>query len=71
MQVKESHKIISLFEKLVSTEYHYFPEKGKMNVTEKHGVYIIYSPKDEVLHVGNTPSGRNGLNQRLYNGLAI
>ncbi len=45
----------------------FFPEKGKINLTDKHGVYVIYPPNNEVLHVGNTPSGRKGLNQRLYN----
>lgn len=66
-QLKESHAIKKLFKKLISNDFHIFPERGKINVTEKHGVYIIYSPKDEVLHVGNTPSGKKGLNQRLYN----
>lgn len=64
---KESDIIRKLFEKLISSDFHVFPENGKINVTEKHGVYIIFSPTDEVLHVGNTPRGKKGLNQRLYN----
>jgi hypothetical protein len=56
-----------LFNRLISTEHHIFPVRGKINLTQKHGVYIIYSPKNEVLHVGNTPSGKKGLDQRLYN----
>lgn len=42
-------------------------KKGKVRICENHGVYIIYSPSNKVLHVGNTPSGKGGLNQRLYN----
>lgn len=66
-EINEPALIKSLFDKLISSEHHVFPAKGKINITEKHGVYIIYNPKNEVLHVGNTPSGRKGLNQRLYN----
>ena len=66
-QLNESEIIKDLFEKLILSEYHVFPARGKINITEKHGVYIIYNPNNEVLHVGNTPSGRKGLNQRLYN----
>lgn len=65
--MKESEIIKALFEKLISSNYHIFPLKGKVNVTDNHGIYIIYNPKNEVLHVGNTPSGKEGLNQRLYN----
>jgi hypothetical protein len=63
----EPSLIDGLFEMLTSSDFHIFPLRGKMNVSDKHGVYIIFSPKNEVLHVGNTPSGRKGLNQRLYN----
>jgi hypothetical protein len=66
-KLNEPSIIESLFEKLTSNNFYIFPLGGKMNVSEKHGVYIIYSPQNEVLHVGNTPSGRKGLNQRLYN----
>ena len=66
-QLNEPVIIKNLFEKLISSEYHVFPARGKINLTEKHGVYIVFNPKNEVLHVGNTPSGRKGLNQRLYN----
>lgn len=65
--LNEPEIIKNLFEKLITSERHVFPAKGKINVSEKHGVYIIYSPQNEVLHVGNTPSGRKGLDQRLYN----
>ena len=66
-KLNEPSIIKALFDKLASSNFCIFPLKGKINVSEKHGVYIIYSPHNEVLHVGNTPSGRKGLNQRLYN----
>jgi len=65
--MKEPDEIMKLHKELVASEQHIFPLKGKVNVSEKHGVYIIYSPSEIVLHVGNTPSGKGGLNQRLYN----
>jgi hypothetical protein len=45
----------------------YITLKAKINVSEKHGVYNIYSSQNEVLHIGNKSSGRKGLNQRFYN----
>ncbi len=51
-QLNEPEIIKNLFEKLISSEHHVFPARGKINITEKHGVYIIYNPKNEVLHVG-------------------
>ncbi len=65
--INEAYIIEDLFVKLTHSSFFVFPLKGKINVSEKHGVYIIYSPQNEVLHVGNTPSGRKGLDQRLYN----
>jgi hypothetical protein len=50
-QLNEPEIIKNLFEKLISSEHHVFPARGKINITEKHGVYIIYNPKNEVLHV--------------------
>jgi hypothetical protein len=49
--------IEGLFKKLTSSNFYMFPIKGKINVSDRHGVYIIYNPQNEVLHVGNTPSG--------------
>jgi len=66
-QVKESLYINRLFQKLISSNFFIFPIKGKLNATDNHGVYIIYTPEDLVVHVGSTPSGKKGLNQRLYN----
>jgi len=64
---KEPEIIKDYYKNLMASDFHHFPKKGRVKVTDNHGVYIIFSPDNEVLHVGNTPSGRNGLNQRLYN----
>jgi len=58
---------MNLYKQLIASTVHIFPTRGKINVSNNHGVYIIYSPEDEVLHVGMTPYGKKGLNQRLYN----
>jgi len=66
--MKECEKIMLLHKELINSKNHLFPTKGTaVNVTEKQGVYIIYSPKGEVLHVGTTKRGKGGLNQRLNN----
>jgi hypothetical protein len=65
--MNESEKIHKLFEKLVLSKDHIFPPIGKVNVSTNHGVYIIYSPKMKILHVGKTTTAIGGLNQRLLN----
>ena len=65
--LKEPDKILRLFKELKKSKLYLFPSKGKVNVSIRHGVYIILDPKGRVLHVGNTPYGKLGLNQRLYN----
>ena len=62
-------KLEKLFEKLNCSKLLSFPNKGRVNVTDSKGVYIVYNTEKEVLHVGSTPRGKNGLNQRLYNHL--
>ena len=67
MEDRESKVILKLYNKLCKSKLFSFPEKGKVNVTNKHGVYIIYGLNNKILHVGMTPYGKEGLNQRLYN----
>ena len=40
--LNEPEIIKNLFEKLITSEHHVFPARGKINITEKHGVHIIY-----------------------------
>lgn len=65
--MSEPEDLQKLYNKLIRSKAFTFPLKGKVDVSSKHGVYVIYSPDNEVLHVGNTPSAKGGLNQRLYN----
>ena len=66
--MKECKQIMALHQELINSDSYFFPKKGtSVNVSEKQGVYIIYSANNEVLHVGTTKRGKGGLNQRLNN----
>lgn len=65
--MSECEEIEFLYKKLEKSEMFAFPETGKVQVSKKQGVYIVYHSDESVLHVGRTPRGKNGLNQRLYN----
>lgn len=67
--MNEQNKILDFHNKLINSNYHDFPISGNVIVTNKQGVYIIYSKNIDVLHVGKTDSAKNGLNQRLSNHL--
>jgi len=72
MKNRETQKIEKLFKKLCKQPPYKFPVKGytePLEVPSSHGVYIIYSPRSVVLHVGRTQRGRRGLRQRLNNRL--
>jgi hypothetical protein len=64
----EHARLVVLFDQLTRSPLQYFPPQGaKVSAPERQGVYIIYSPKKVVLHVGNTPRARGGIRQRLKN----
>ena len=63
----EPETILQLYNELVASGLCIFPLTGKVNVSSRHGVYIIYDSENNVLLVGMTPYGKDGLNQRLYN----
>lgn len=65
--ITEPERVKELFEKLINSDFYIVPKEGKINVSNKQGVYIIYNNNKEVLHVGKTKDARNGLNQRLLN----
>jgi excinuclease UvrABC nuclease subunit len=70
-QTAERNHIESLLRKLDSRPQRAFPApRGKLEAPSTHGVYLIRSAAGEVLHVGRTVSGRNGLFQRLRNHLS-
>lgn len=62
-------RIDSLFNELIDSELKEFPKSGRPSASNAKGVYIIYDKNKLVLHVGSTPRGKNGINQRLYNHL--
>src|SRR3990167_7958657 len=71
---KKLHENEKLLEDLLKTEPHKFPVKGsliKLGITKKQGVYLIYNPKDKIVHVGRTQRGKFGLRQRLNNHLYV
>ncbi|MCA0960208.1 hypothetical protein LCL86_14210 [Muricauda ruestringensis] len=63
----EPQKIMKLYNDLVQSTIHEFPSFGKINVSTRQGVYIVYDNSFNPLHVGKTNGARNGLNQRLLN----
>ena len=67
---KEAQKIRAAYKKILSAPAINFPSSGPLDVTTDHGVYIILSPRNVVVHVGRTLRGREGLNQRLRNHLS-
>jgi hypothetical protein len=67
MMSRLDRKIIKArFAKLKRAPLRSFPALyGKLEAPDKPGVYVIYDPRGNVLHVGNTPRARKGLAQRL------
>ncbi len=63
---RELARIKKLYRRLIASGSTPFPCKGeRLDVPESHGVYIIYGPRKEVLHVGRTVRGKRGLRKRL------
>ena len=66
----ERTAVKALFRALLDAPIKQFPNRGeKLDAPSTQGVYIIYNPQGEVLHVGRTPSGAGGVRQRLSNHL--
>jgi hypothetical protein len=66
----EELRIKNLYCKLMNEERATFPAVGEsLDAPDRHGVYVIFSPRDVVVHVGRTVRGKNGLRQRLNNHL--
>lgn len=65
--MNEANEIMKLYKILVDSTKCIFPVNSDIKASEKHGVYIIYSPNNEVLHVGKTNDAKGGLNQRILN----
>lgn len=64
---RERNRIDRLYRKLLDCEPVKFPRpRQMMNAPTDRGVYLILSPRGDVLHVGSTPRAANGIRQRLY-----
>ena len=65
-QEREHENLKRHFVKLSNSQRKRFPPlRAKLNATEKKGVYVIFNPQGEVVHVGRTPRGKKGIYQRL------
>lgn len=68
--ISELTQIKKLFSALKRAPLTKFPAAGaRLDAPDDQGVYIIYSPRGSVLHVGRTLRGKKGLRQRLNNHL--
>ena len=63
---QEPKTIHQLLQKLIHSELHCFPpHRQPLEAPTEHGVYIIFNPKNQVVHAGRSVRGRSGLHQRL------
>jgi hypothetical protein len=63
-------KVQASFDKLCGSDRLPFPDSREpLTAPIDRGVYVIYGPRDKVLHVGATPRGQGGIRQRLSNHL--
>jgi hypothetical protein len=67
---REQGDIRKLFDALTNARLQSFPSpRGHLDAPIAPGVYVIYGPRGNVLHVGRTPRGFLGIRQRLTNHL--
>lgn len=70
MKNTETKIIEKEFNHLIRAELIKFPQmREPLKAPTEQGVYIIYNPKGDIVHVGRSVRGRNGLYQRLRNHL--
>lgn len=68
--MSELESLKRVFRQLIRSPMVSFPEaRQSIDAPDAKGVYVIYSPRGKVLHVGRTPRGKKGLRQRLNNHL--
>ena len=70
-QSEDRLAIIRLYAELQNATQRNFPAAGGiLEAPEERGVYVIYGPQDQVLHVGSTPKGERGIVKRLRDHMA-
>ena len=71
MALTELRRIEKLFSRLIAAPAKSFPlPRQTLMAPPTQGVYVIYSPRGRVLHVGMTPKARGGVAQRLKDHMA-
>ena len=69
--MRETVIVHKLYDALLKQPLRPFPPpRQSIDAPAKRGVYVIYSPRGRVLHVGSTPKAREGIAQRLRDHLA-
>ncbi len=64
--MSEPEEVQRLLQALISEPLTPFPKRGeKLQCSTERGVYIVYRDDGAILHVGNTPRGKDGLFGRL------
>ena len=64
--MRNQEAVNDLFTKLMCSPCQTFPALGKkLTAPDRQGVYVIYSPRGKVLHVGRTSKAKKGISQRL------
>ncbi len=62
----EQKDIRKRFARLLAGKRHPFPLIGEvLKAPTRHGVYVVYGPRNKILAVRRTVRGRNGILQRL------
>mgnify|MGYP003706759399 CR=1 FL=1 len=67
MAESDRKRIAEKYQELINSVPHTFPREGKVHVSKLKGVYIIYAPSGDVLHVGRNTKAKGGIDQRLNN----
>ena len=68
---REQQSVRALFTQLQRAPLRTFPNyREKLEAPDRQGVYVIYSPRGRVVHVGRTPKAKRGIAQRLSNHMA-
>src|SRR6266851_8863976 len=62
----EQKRVRALFTELLKKHKQEFPvQRRKLDAPHGRGVYVIYTRRGRVVHVGGTPRGKGGIAQRL------
>lgn len=68
---REPEIVTALFFELMQAPLQVFPVfRQSLTAPKLRGVYVIYSPRGKVVHVGRTPRAKDGIAQRLRSHMA-